>query len=135
LKPPNTPDISERTIRRWTLSGKLPATKYGSQCKIALTGVEPLLDARPPDVKVLLTRLQALEDLEEVQASQASRLTDLERQVFLLLVQRITTLEQQNTELQARISGLERSRRHRKPKPSTAENATDGQSPEPPISS
>jgi excisionase family DNA binding protein len=75
---------SERTIRRWTLRGKLPATKHGSQWKIAFTGVEPLLDSRPPDVKALFTRLQALEDLEDVQASQASRLTDLERQVFLL---------------------------------------------------
>jgi hypothetical protein len=72
-----------------------------------------------------LARLQALEDIEEVQASQASRLTDLERQVFLLQERRIA-------ELEARIAELERSRRR---KPSIAENTIGGQSPEPPISS
>jgi len=84
LKPPGSRDLRERTIRRWSLSGKLKATKHGTEFHLALTGLEPLLDSRPPDVKVLLTRLQALEDLEDVQASQASRLTDLQRQVFLL---------------------------------------------------
>jgi hypothetical protein len=52
--------------------------------KSALTGVDPFIDKRPPDVKALLTRIIALEDLEDVQASQANHLTDLERQVFLL---------------------------------------------------
>jgi len=75
---------SERAIRRWTLSGKLKATKHGTQFAIAITGVEAIADKRPPDVKELLARISALEDLEEVQASQASRLSDLERQVFLL---------------------------------------------------
>jgi len=85
-------------------------------------------DARPPDAKALLARVIALEDLEEVQASQASRLTDLERQVFLLQAQRIS-------ELEARIAELERSRRKRKPKPSPTENSTGGHHPDEPISS
>ena len=42
---------SERTIRRWIESGKLPATKHGSQFKIALADLEPLLDSRPPDTR------------------------------------------------------------------------------------
>jgi excisionase family DNA binding protein len=75
---------NERTIRRWIETGKLPATKLGSQFKIALADLEPFLDKRPPDTKELLARIIALEDVEDVQASQASRLTDLERQVFLL---------------------------------------------------
>jgi len=75
---------SERTIRRWIESGKLPATKHGSHFHIALADLEPFLDKRPPDVKELLARIIALEDLEDVQASQANRLTDLQRQVFLL---------------------------------------------------
>jgi len=62
-----------------TLSGKLPATKHGSHGTIALTGVEPFQDARPPDAKALLARVIALEDSEDVQASLANRLTDLER--------------------------------------------------------
>jgi hypothetical protein len=94
---------------------------------IAVTGLEAIADKRPPDVKELLARLQALEDIEEVQASQASRLTDLERQVFLLQERRIA-------ELEARISELERTRRRRRKLP-TAENATGGQLPEHPISS
>ena len=121
LKPPGSLDIRERTIRHWTLSGKLKATKHGTQFSIAVTGIEAFADTRPPDVKELLTRLQALEDLEEVQTSQASRLTDLERQVFLLQAKRIS-------ELQARLADLERRRRKRKP--STAENSTSGPSPE-----
>jgi len=70
-------------------------------------------------------RLQALEDSEDVQASQASRLTDLERQVFLLQAKRIS-------ELEARIAELERTRRRRR-KPSPTENATGGHHPDEPI--
>jgi len=66
---------NELTIRHWTLRGKLPATKHSAQCTIALMGVEPFQDSRPLDVKALLARVIALEDIEDVQASQASRLT------------------------------------------------------------
>jgi excisionase family DNA binding protein len=116
---------NERTIRRWIETGKLPATKYGSQFKIALADLEPFLDKRPPDTKALLARIIALEDIEDVQASQANRLTDLERQVFLLQAKRIS-------ELEARIAELERSRRRRR-KPT--ENSIGEHHPDEPISS
>ena len=89
LKPPGSLDkvSAPSAARPSAASSKLPNT--APEFSIALTDLEAFADKRPPDVKELLARLRALEDLEEVQASQATRLTDLERQVFLLQQRRI----------------------------------------------
>lgn len=72
---------SERTIRRWIERGKLNAKKYGTSYAIDVEELEQLTEKRKPDIRSLLERVQALEDLEDVQASQAQRITELERRV------------------------------------------------------
>lgn len=72
---------SERTIRRRIERGKLKAEKRGTTYAINIDDLEEFTERRTPDVRSLLERIQALEDLEDAEASQAQRLTELERRV------------------------------------------------------
>ena len=70
--------LSEKTIRRKIKRGELKATKQGTSYQIRVKDLDKLTGQRPPTPDVLLQRIQ---ELEEIQASQAERIATLEHLV------------------------------------------------------